>query len=266
MVVPCQPQGARGVTRGDSQGRGLSTCRSPCPLEPSAWTPRRGRCALEQLDAVTLGLYITQIAACSSLAAVRAAAAAALRWCRRGGLESDAGTCCSPEMGREGGCGHAGVATGSDPRRGWGPGGDVCGTGFCSVCCRVAAVAHGGHGQACPPVRCSQGSWHSLAECAGAWGAAGASLAHGSSVSNLVCPCGIQPDHSLQPLPSVPVPSRARRGCAGTERPPRRRGARHLGLSGGSCEMSANILCGLLEQASRCRCWRGERAGTAALP
>lgn len=85
MLVPRQPQGAQGVTRGDSQGRGLSMCRSPCPLEPSTRTPRRGRCALEQLDAVTLGLYITQIAACSSFAAVRAAAAAALRWCRRGG-------------------------------------------------------------------------------------------------------------------------------------------------------------------------------------
>lgn len=61
-------------------------CHSPCPLAPSSRTPRRARCALEQLDAVTLGLYITQIAACSSLAAVRAAAAAALRWCRQGGV------------------------------------------------------------------------------------------------------------------------------------------------------------------------------------
>lgn len=58
------------------------------------------------------------------------------------------------------------------------------------------------------------------------------------------------------PLPVPSVGSPARRGSAGTHRPPRRGGARHLGLSGGSCEMSANILCGLLQQASRCRCWR----------
>lgn len=87
----------------------------------------------------------------------------------------------------------------------------VCCTSFCSVWCGVAAVTHGGHSQACPPARCSQGSWHSLGECAGARGAAGASLAHASSVSSLVCPCGIQPDHSLQPLPAVPVPAWARR-------------------------------------------------------
>lgn len=75
------PGGSHGVTAG---AEGMNTCRSPCSPAPSARTPRRGRCALEQLDAVTLGLYITQIAACSSLAAVRAAVAAALRWCRRG--------------------------------------------------------------------------------------------------------------------------------------------------------------------------------------
>lgn len=99
MLVPCEPQGARGSHGVTAGGGGLSTCRSPCLPAPSTRTPRRGRCALEQLDAVTLGLYITQIAACSSLAAVRAAAAAALRWCRRGGLESDAGTRCSSGMG-----------------------------------------------------------------------------------------------------------------------------------------------------------------------
>lgn len=60
-------------------------------------------------------------------------------------------------------------------------------------------------------------------------------------------------------IPTCPITG-AGLGSAGTQRPPRRGGARHLGLlSGGSCEMSANILCGLLQQASRCRCWRASR-------
>lgn len=51
--------------------------------------PVAGRCVLEQLAAVTLGLYITQIAACSSLLAVRAAAAAAGEMVSLAGWEGD---------------------------------------------------------------------------------------------------------------------------------------------------------------------------------
>lgn len=63
------------------------------------------------------------------------------------------------------------------------------------------------------------------------------------------------------PLPSIPAclpRCRSPPGLAAgiPPAPARRGGARHLGLSGGSCEMSANILCGLPRQASRRRCWR----------
>lgn len=82
----------------------------------------------------------------------------------------------------------------------------MCCTSFCSVWCRVAAVTHGGHSQACPLTCCSPGSARVTVL------GHGASLARASSVSSLVCPRGIQPDHSLQPLPSVGSP--ARRGSA----------------------------------------------------
>lgn len=59
--------GSHGVRAGEGGGT-PNTCHPPRSSVPSTRTPRRGRYVLEQLDAVTLGLYITQIAACSSLA------------------------------------------------------------------------------------------------------------------------------------------------------------------------------------------------------
>lgn len=86
-----------------------------------------------------------------------------------------------------------------------------------------------------------------------------ASSSHAASSPTAVSGVARSSPLSIPARPPLPVPSvgsPARRGSASTHRPPRRGGARHLGLSGGSCEMSANILCGLLQQASWCRCWR----------
>lgn len=77
-----------------------------------------------------------------------------------------------------------------------------------------------------------------------------------SAVSDPACPA---PSVLACPIAGPRLGSPACRGFAGAQRPPRWGGARHLGLSGGSCKMSVNILCGLLQQASRCRCWRASR-------
>lgn len=83
-----------------------------------------------------------------------------------------------------------------------------------------------------------------------------------TAVSGAACPA---PSIPACPTAGPRLGSPARRGSAGAHRPPRRGGARHFGLSGGSCEMSANILCGLLQQASRCRCWRASRNRSPAV-
>lgn len=91
MLLPCWPR--RGaprvshcVTVGDKGAEHVPLAPSLCVQHPE---PVAGRCVLEQLAAVTLGLYITQIAACSLLLAVRAAAAAAGEMVSLAGWEGD---------------------------------------------------------------------------------------------------------------------------------------------------------------------------------
>lgn len=131
-----------------------------------------------------------------------------------------------------------------------------------------------GSGSPCPAVSGLVAQPDPWVRLLGHRGTAGTSLP--GDISSIVFPMWCQ-------VPTLPVLSirpclprcQSLPGCAVVPRPPRRGGARHLGLSGGSCEMSANILCGLLRQASRCRCWRasGNRSlavtngsGAAAVP
>lgn len=149
MFVPCQPQRAQGVTQGDSRDKEgaehVLLTLSPCSQQPdpAAGPVCAGAIRCSHFGAIYNPNCCLQLVSCCQSRCGRGAEVVSPRGGVGGWMESDAGTCWSLGMGHERGCGHAGVATGSEHRWGWGPGGPMCCTSSCSMWCRVAAVTDG---------------------------------------------------------------------------------------------------------------------------